>query len=1044
MNWTKEQLGAINMSGTNIIVSAGAGSGKTAVLTERVMRILKEGTHIDELLILTFTKAAAGEMKDRIRKKIKKEMVDLPELGNELELIDQAYVTTFDSYALAVVKKYHYLLNISNDIKISDASIINMQKVKIMDQVFDRYYEKPTPEFTKLIYDFCIKDDATLKKCLLNIATKIDGLTNREEYLDNYFNNYYSSDFLNKVIDEYVNYLKDNVKVINSLAKRLITLTDGDFGTKLEEALSPLETCNSIDDFYLKVPLIKLPQLRGYEDDVKAAKERLSKTITEFKNIILEYGNLEDIKKSIEIIKDYLVIIIKIIKEFLNDLHKYKEENEIYDFQDIALLSIKILEEHSEVRNEIRDTFKEIMIDEYQDTNDIQEKFISLIENNNVYMVGDIKQSIYRFRNANPQIFKNKYDKYARNDNGIKIDLVQNFRSRDEVLANINEVFKLIMDNKIGGAEYHESHQMVFGNKDYVEKGKTGYEYDFEICEYDALEYPNYSANEIEIFTIAKDIKDKIKNKYQVFDKNLRTLRDIKYSDFVILMDRSTSFDIYKKVFEYLGIPLAIYKDSKLNDSDDIFILKNIINLIVKIANDELDQEFKYAYTSIARSYLFEISDDEILRTFMNDSFKETEIYKTLQTLAVNLSSETITSLLNKIIDVTKMYEKFIKVGNVEEAMVRISKLLDIASNLSSLGYNVFTFKDYLNELLDSDEEMKYKTSRSDSNSVKIMTIHTSKGLEYNICYYSGLSKEFNIRDLNDRFLYDNKYGIITPYFNEGIGESFIKRLVKYHYLEDEISERIRLFYVALTRAREKMILLTPKKDEVINDLEDNMTIDLNIRRRYKSFSKILDSIKYKINKYYKEINIEELGLTKEYLYSNKDLDKITTKGEEKVKVEEIEVIEGPILKQEHFSKNLHELINIETRNNMDFGTLVHETLEYIDFIKPDYSLIENTLIRNKIEKFLNNSLLDNIGEAKIYKEHEFIYSDEFNEYHGIIDLMLEYDDRIDIIDYKLNNIKDDNYLKQLDGYRTYIKGISNKEINIYLYSILSETLEKL
>ena len=1044
MNWTKEQLEAINMSGTNIIVSAGAGSGKTAVLTERVMRILKEGTHIDELLILTFTKAAAGEMKDRIRKKIKKEMVDLPELSNELELIDQAYVTTFDSYALAVVKKYHYLLNISNDIKISDASIINMQKIKIMDQVFDRYYEKPTPEFTKLIYDFCIKDDATLKKCLLNIATKIDGLTNREEYLDNYFNNYYSSDFLNKVVDEYVNYLKDNVKVINSLAKRLITLTDGDFGTKLEEALSPLETCNSIDDFYLKAPLIKLPQLRGYEDEVKAAKERLSKTITEFKNIILEYGNLEDIKKSIEIIKDYLVIIIKIIKVFLNDLHKYKEENEIYDFQDIALLSIKILEEHPEVRNEIRDSFKEIMIDEYQDTNDIQEKFISLIENNNVYMVGDIKQSIYRFRNANPQIFKNKYDKYARNDNGIKIDLVQNFRSRDEVLANINEVFKLIMDNKIGGAEYHESHQMVFGNKDYVEKGQTGYEYDFEIREYDALEYPNYSANEIEIFAIAKDIKDKIKNKYQVYDKDLKALRDIKYSDFVILMDRSTSFDIYKKVFEYLGIPLAIYKDSKLNDSDDIFILKNIINLIVKIANDELDQEFKYAYTSIARSYLFEISDDEILRTFMNDSFKETEIYKTLQTLAVNLSSETITSLLNKIIDVTKMYEKFIKVGNVEEAMVRISKLLDIASNLSSLGYNVFTFKDYLNELLDSDEEMKYKTSRSDSDSVKIMTIHTSKGLEYNICYYSGLSKEFNIRDLNDRFLYDNKYGIITPYFNEGIGESFIKRLVKYHYLEDEISERIRLFYVALTRAREKMILLTPKKDEIINDLEDNMTIDLNIRRRYKSFSKILDSIKYKINKYYKEIDIDELGLTKEYLYSNKDLDKITTKGEEKVKVEEIEVIEGPILKQEHFSKNLHELINIETRNNMDFGTLVHETLEYIDFIKPDYSLIENTLIRNKIEKFLNNPLLDNIGEAKIYKEHEFIYSDEFNEYHGIIDLMLEYDDRIDIIDYKLNNIKDDNYLKQLDGYRTYIKGISNKEINIYLYSILSETLEKL
>ena len=203
MNWTKEQLEAINESGTNIIVSAGAGSGKTAVLTERVMRILKEGTHIDELLVLTFTKAAAGEMKERIRNKIKKD----ESLKEELALIDQAYITTFDSYALSVVKKYHYLLNISNDIKITDASIINMQKVKLMDQVFLKYYENPTKEFTKLIYDFCTKDDETLKKNILNIVNKIDGLTNREEYLNNYFDNFLSQNKIDSLFREYTNYL---------------------------------------------------------------------------------------------------------------------------------------------------------------------------------------------------------------------------------------------------------------------------------------------------------------------------------------------------------------------------------------------------------------------------------------------------------------------------------------------------------------------------------------------------------------------------------------------------------------------------------------------------------------------------------------------------------------------------------------------------------------------------------------------------------------------------------------------------------------------
>ena len=240
------------------------------------------------------------------------------------------------------------------------------------------------------------------------------------------------------------------------------------------------------------------------------------------------------------------------------------------------------------------------------------------------------------------------------------------------------------------------------------------------------------------------------------------------------------------------------------------------------------------------------------------------------------------------------------------------------------------------------------------------------------------------------------------------------------------------------------MILLTPKKDEVINDCEENMTIDLNVRRKYKSFSKILDSIKYKINKYYKEIDIDSLGLTKEYLYNSSSLEKIENLSANKISVEEIKVREGNVLSQEHFSKNLHELINNETRKNMEFGTLVHETLEYIDFRNPDYSLIDNSLIKSKIMKFLSNPLLKEIDKAQIYKEHEFIYSDENNEYHGIIDLMLEYDDRIDIIDYKLNNIKDSNYLKQLEGYRTYIKGITNKNISIYLYSILSETLEKL
>ena len=184
----------------------------------------------------------------------------------------------------------------------------------------------------------------------------------------------------------------------------------------------------------------------------------------------------------------------------------------MFNFIDIARLAIKVVMDNPDVKEELTDTFQEILVDEYQDTSDLQELFISLISKNNVYMVGDIKQSIYRFRNANPYIFKNKYDNYAEGNNGMKIDLVKNFRSRREVLANINEVFNLVMDNLIGGAEYHESHQMVYGNTTYIEEGMTNYDYNFQVLEYELPEDKKYSKEEIEIFTIAKDIKDKIKS----------------------------------------------------------------------------------------------------------------------------------------------------------------------------------------------------------------------------------------------------------------------------------------------------------------------------------------------------------------------------------------------------------------------------------------------------------------------------------------------------------------------------------------------------
>ena len=270
MAWTKEQEQAIHETGTNIIVSAGAGSGKTAVLTARTMRILNEGTHVNELLILTFTKAAAGEMKERIRKSIKKSIPDNPALARELELIDQAYITTFDSFALSVVKKYHYLLNISNKIGITEASIIDMQKIKIMDEVFERFYVNPSESFSKLIYDFCVKDDNDLKSAILKIATKIDAFPNRDEYVENYMNTYFREEYIQECLAEYRDLLAKKCDEVRRAQEGLVRLTDGDYEAKLECALSSLYACKEIDAYYETIGLVKLPTLpRGSEEEVK-------------------------------------------------------------------------------------------------------------------------------------------------------------------------------------------------------------------------------------------------------------------------------------------------------------------------------------------------------------------------------------------------------------------------------------------------------------------------------------------------------------------------------------------------------------------------------------------------------------------------------------------------------------------------------------------------------------------------------------------------------------------------------------------------------
>ena len=1021
--WTKEQLDAINLDGNNIIVSAGAGSGKTAVLSERVLRKINNGVHINEILILTFTNAAAKEMKDRIRNKLKKS-------GNmeEVNLIDTSYITTFDSFSLSVVKKYHTILNISKDIGITDSSLLCIKKNEILDEIFDEYYESSDSYFKKLINDYCFKDDKELKRLIIKVSDKLDMKYDKLDFLNNYLDKYYSNEYINDSIDMYYNEIEKLIYKIKSTIKELSLYLDGTYISKLEDQLSKLYKSTNYDDVVTSLDFRLPPLPKNSLEEAKLIKEKISSYVKEIKSLVV-YESSNQIREEILSTKSNVEKIIEIITEFDKRFSKFKLENNMFDFSDINKMAIDIVSNNEDIKSELKNMFKEIMIDEYQDTNDIGEYFISLISNNNVYMVGDIKQSIYRFRNANPYIFKGKYDLYSNTSKGIKIDLLKNFRSREEVLSDINLLFNDLMTDDIGGADYKKSHQMVFGNKTYNEDGHTNQNYNLEI-----LTYKNdktFSNTEKEIFIIGEDIIKKVSSKYQIFDKDQCILRNVKYSDFVILIDRATDFDTYKKVFEYLGIPLTLYKDVELKNGDDILVIRNLLKLIKYMDLENYNKEFKYAFLSIGRSFLFRLSDDELFNYITKDTFKESIIYKKLEE-AYNYYYELSPKMfLIKLLEIFNYEEKLLNVGGINVGRVRLEYFYNLLDDYSKSGNDINDFIDYLDNIFELDNKVTFPLNSESSDSVKIMTIHKSKGLEFPICYFSGFTKEFSFRELNDNILYSNKYGIITPYFNEYIKPTIYKTLLMLDTKNEELSEKIRLFYVAVTRAKEQMIIVMP-------ELEEEISID---KEKIKSFYDMIKLVYSNISKY---VVPREANYTKDYLInknSNDHLKLITN--DDNINIENYNFIEDEEVDLKFSKNNGSRLITKEEKEKMVYGTKVHEVLELMDFKNPNYTNIDSK-ITEKIKSFIDSDLIKNNINSKFYKEYEFIYKEENIVKNGIIDLMIENESEIIIIDYKLKNIDDDAYNEQLNGYGKYIASKTNKKISKYLYSIIDCKFKKI
>jgi len=948
-------------------------------------------------------------MKKRIRDGIVKN-----DLFSQLDLLEQSYITTFDSFALSLVKKYNYLLNVSDNLKIVDSNIILIYKYKVLDKLFENKYGEVA--FNKLIADFCLKDDRNIKNFVIELSNKLDLLVDKEGYINSYYLNFFNDDKINDWLIEYEIIIKNKINELKIKYDEIISYMDDKLISKFDNWFSPLFKGNNYNEYRLfmtndSVNFTKLDS-SGLE-----LKEEIKKLISEIKEL-LRFNDTDEIITSIKSTFGYIKVILDIIIELDREVLTYKDKYGVYEFNDISHMAIKLVKDNLMVRDELKNYFNEIMVDEYQDTSSIQETFINYIKNNNVYMVGDIKQSIYRFRNANPYIFEEKYKQYGKNNGGIKIDLIKNFRSRHETLNNINEIFNLIMDNEIGNANYLEEHNMVYGNTNY-DNEDTLVNNNLEVYNYPYDKDDEFTREEKELFIISKDIKEKIANKYQLFDKNSGKLRDIKYSDICIITDRNKYLGDYRKILEYHGIPSVIYMDETLTNDMVIMVIKNLVDLIWHVKYKIYDDSFRYLFTSVARSFIFEYSDNEIYHILMDKKYDD-KIIKLCNEIDLNVP---ITECLNDINSKFMIYDKLTKLANINENIIKISNLIEISNDIGNLGYSIPDFINYLNEVSKLDLAVKYSVNTTDGDAVKIMNIHKSKGLEFSLCYYPGMHNKFTIKDVSSKYLFSQELGIIMPYLDDNtLKDTILKDIYKDNYFKEEISEKIRLFYVALTRCREKMIIVTSLDED--RDSYTKLVPDI-VRLKYRSFLDILNSIKvidkYVINKDtecshdYQKVILKTLNTD--------DCDIIINKKEIKVNYHK--------LLKDRFSKNTLKLMSSEEIKKMEYGTKIHEVLEYADFRNSNSAYVDNLL------KQIDNNFINT------YHEYEFKYMDNGIKYTGIIDLMIEYENKIYIIDYKLKDISDDEYIKQLNGYKEYISGITDKEIKTYLYSITLNELRE-
>ena len=1110
VKWTNEQLQAIEKTGNNILVAAAAGSGKTAVLVERIInKIINQKINIDEILVVTFTNAAASEMRERILEAIYKKIEEEPEnnhLQKQINLISRASICTIDSFCLDVVKNNFYEIDISPNFRIADNAELELLKQEVLENLFDKKYEIEDKDFLKLLETYTTySSDEPLKELILNIYNFIQSHPFPNEWLEEQVEKYNLGTEINLDFSE-----TEWGKIIISNFKEEII----DSKVKLEQVKKSIEKFEELNKYALVLSsdiqeldrilnLEKWNEIYNCINEIAFEKWPIDRKITlEEKEIAKEKRNeiRKQIKKALEIIDsdsaqankdifdmyEVLESLKEIIFEYDKLLKQAKKEKNLVDFSDIEHNALKILlkkdDDNNYIPSEIalryKKRFVEIAIDEYQDSNLVQESILSSISNGkNIFMVGDVKQSIYKFRQARPELFLDKYERYALEDStyalGNKIQLFKNFRSRENILDTTNLIFKDIMSKKLGDIDYSEEEYLNLGAS-FEETQKQSIKANTEIFiienkseeledyEEEVLEEPIENI-ELEAKFVSKKIKEILDSKQVVYDKKTG-YRPITYKDIVILL-RSTKDKANIFENELINLQIPVYSDTS-NEYLNSVEIQTIMNLLKVIDNPTVD----IPLVSVLRSMIGGFSDNELIKIRLQDTRKsfyesmieysaEDNIKRKIHNFFKRISlwkeeSEylQLEELIWKIYIDTGYYNyvSLMPDGILRQANLKL--LFEKAKQYEKVSFKgLYNFINFIEKVRTSSGDLSSaKLIGENENVVRIMSIHKSKGLEFPLVFLCNSNKKFNTQDLNNQILLHQDLGLGVNYIDSDKKlqySTLAKEAIKIKSKEEIISEEMRVLYVALTRAKERLIVTgisrdlekeLKEKEQLLSLYSKQDKINTNILKKYKSYLDWIELVFLKNDKsdvmsLEKISKDEALNSIEETSEVNKDMklqeiiNNVESKNEEEIrsklnwKYDDIELskIEGKTsvsnVKQISSQENTKEL-KIDNMKTPEFlkeennkltgaqkGTLIHLCMQYLN-VKEEYTkqkvneLIESLLFKkkittleaenidiNKILNYTKSNLWQEVRKAKIIeREKTFYISIPANEIYDI------------------------------------------------------------